>query len=155
MERAQKQLGQILIERKLISPQRLEEAVSEQKRTKEFLGAVLLRLGFIKEKELMAALSEQFNIPVTGLKNKYIDWSFVKTFSPSLILDHKCFPVEKDNTSITVAITDPLDAWALKKAEEESRGMKLKLVLVSADDMQDAIQRYKEYVHRNISNLFK
>lgn len=155
MERAQKQLGQILIEKKLISPQRLEEAVSEQKRTKEFLGAVLLRLGFIKEKELMAALSEQFNIPVTGLKNKYIDWSFVKTFSPSLILDHKCFPVEKDNTSITVAITDPLDAWALKKAEEESRGMKLRLVLVSADDMQDAIQRYKEYVHRNISNLFK
>jgi len=155
LERAQKQLGQILIEKKLISPQRLEEAVSEQKRTKEFLGAVLLRLGFIKEKELMAALSEQFNIPVTGLKNKYIDWSFVKTFSPSLILDHKCFPVEKDNTSITVAITDPLDAWALKKAEEESRGMKLRLVLVSADDMQDAIQRYKEYVHRNISNLFK
>lgn len=148
MTREQKRLGEILLEKGFISQEELKDALDEQKRTKEFLGSVLLKNNYIKEKELLQALSEQFNIPFISIGDRYIDWNFVHRFSPSLILDYRCFPLESDGSSITVAITNPLDAWTLKKAEEATRGFELRLALVSESGMKEAIRRYKECIRK-------
>ncbi len=132
----------------LIDSEQLKDALNEQQKTKEFLGLILIKRDKIKEVDLLEALSEQFNLPFISIKYKYIDWDFVKRFTSSLILDYKCFPIQENGDSVTVAITNPLDAWALEKAEEETKGVKLKLVLVSREDMNDVIERYKEYVQR-------
>lgn len=146
MEKTQKQLGKILIEKGLIGPEQLEDALLEQRRTKEFLGSILLRRNQIKERDLFEALSEQFAIPIITLNDKYIDWNFVGRFSPSLILEHKCLPLGREDLVVTVAITNPLNVWALKRVEEETKGFTLKLVLVSDGDMRDVIKRYKQYM---------
>lgn len=146
MDRRGERLGEILVRRGLINNKQLKDTLKEQQRTKEFLGLILIRRDRIKEKDLLEVLSEQFNIPFISIKYKYIDWDFVRKFSPSLILDYKCFPVRKDDWSMTIAITNPLDVWVLKKAEEETRPFKLKLILVSEEDMKGAIRRYKEYM---------
>lgn len=145
MDKKQKRLGEILMEKGLISRRQLQDALEEQLRTKEFLGSILLKRGAVEERGLSEALSEQFNIPFVDLGHRYIDWQFVKGFSPSLILDYRCFPFKQDGSSITVAITNPLDAWVLKKAEEATKGFDLKVALVSEGDMKDLIKRYKEY----------
>jgi len=155
MFRIKKKLGEILIEKGLITPEQLKNALEEQARTKEFLGKILLDRNQIKEPDLLTALSEQFNIPIISLKYRYIDWEFAKSFGASLVLDYKCFPLEKDEWSVTFAITNPLDAWALKKIEEEARGLKIKLVLVSGRDILEAIQRYRQYLQRDVSGLFR
>lgn len=148
MKRQPKRLGEYLIEKKLISEQDLNEALDDQKRSKEFLGAILIRRGAIKEDGLLTALSEQFSIPYVSVKYDYIDWELVGRFSNSLILEHKCFPVGADEYTVTMAIINPLDVWALKKAEEETRGYKMKLVLVSETDMNEVIIRYKEQLQK-------
>jgi type IV pilus assembly protein PilB len=150
MFRRQKRLGEILIGKGLITEEQLKSALEEQARSKEYLGAILVRRKFIKESALLDTFSEQFNLPLVDLKYRYFDWKFVKDFSPSLILDYHCFPIAKDDWTVTIAITNPLDVWALKKAEEESRGLKLRLVLTSEEDMGEAIQRYRQYIQRNI-----
>jgi type IV pilus assembly protein PilB len=150
VEKGHKKLGEILIEKGLITAEELEQALNEQVKTKEFLGAVLLRKNQIKERDLFEALSEQYSIPLISLKNRYIDWKIVKEFSASLILDYMCFPIKKDDWSMTIAITNPLDAWAIKRAEEETSGFKLKLVLVSSEDMREAIHRYKQFMRGRI-----
>jgi len=155
MDRKEKLLGNILIGNGIINNEQLEGALAEQARTKEFLGAILIREFQIEEKDLLKALSEQFNIPFVALKNKYIDWDFVKQFNPSFVLDSKCFPILKDKDGITIAITNPLDAWSIKKAEEATSGFKLNFALVSEDDMKDAIRRYKEYMKKNIYKLLE
>ena len=154
MLRIKKKLSEILIEKGLITPEQLKDALDEQARTKEFLGKILLDRSQIREPDLLTALSEQFNIPIITLKYRYIDWGLVKSFSASLILDYNCFPLEKDEWSVTFAITNPLDAWALKKIEEEARGLKIRLVLVSRNDIIEVIQRYRQYLNGNISKLF-
>jgi type IV pilus assembly protein PilB len=146
MDRRQEQLGEILIRKGLINANALKDALDEQQRTKEFLGSILVRKNKINEKDLLGALSEQFNIPFLSLKFKYIDWNFVGKFSSSLVLDYKCLPLEREDSAVTVAITNPLDVWAIKKTEEETRGLRLKLVLVSEGDMEEAIKRYKQYL---------
>jgi len=155
MRKLNKRLGEMLIDKKLLSKEQLDVALEEQKRTKEFLGEILVRKRYIKEMDLLEALSEQFNMPVASLKNRYIDWKLLKQFSPSLIMDYRAFPIEQGEFSITVALTNPLDAWAMKRIEEEAMGLKPKFVLVLRSDMEDAIVRYKEYMLGEIFKQFE
>jgi type IV pilus assembly protein PilB len=153
--RSQKKLGELFMDKGLLTPEQLNAAIEEQKRTKEFLGTILVRKNQVKERDLLAMLAEQFDIQLVSLKNRYIDWKLVKDFSASLILNHRCFPLNRDRFSVTVAIANPLDAWALKRAEEEAKGLKLKLVLVSGSDMDGVILRYKQYMRSDLSRKFE
>lgn len=155
IRKTQKKIGEILVDKGLITGEQAQEALLQQRKNKKFLGEILIENYAIQEKDLLAVLSEQFDIEIVSLQNKYIDWVFVKSFSSSLILDHKCFPIKTDEHSITIAITNPLDVWALKKSEDESKGLEVKWVLVSQKDMQEVIQKYQQYIKGNISNLFK
>jgi hypothetical protein len=155
VNRTKEKIGEILIKKGLISREQLKKALEEQVASKEFLGRILFKKDLIKETDLLKALSEQFNIPIASFKDKYIDWNFVKSFSPSLILDHGCFPVERDDSSVTIGITNPLDAWAQDKANEEAKGLKLKLALISFTDMDEVIKRYKLYLRGDILKGFK
>ncbi|MFA4991269.1 MAG: hypothetical protein WC569_01630, partial [Candidatus Omnitrophota bacterium] len=118
-----------------------------------FLGVVLKRRFGVKERDLLGALSEQFGMPLVALKNKYIDWNFVKQFSPSFIMDSGCFPVKKDGGEMTIGVMNPLDAWSLKKAEEAAAGFRLKLALISSEDLKDAVRRYREYLKSSVYKL--
>jgi type IV pilus assembly protein PilB len=155
MIKSQKKIGEILIEHGLITPEQLKYALEEQARTNKFLGAILLKKGNLKEKDLLNALSKQFNIPLVKLESKNIDWDFVKKFSAALILDHKCLPVSQDEESMTIAVSNPLDVWAIKKAEEEAGGLRLKLVLICGKDIEDAITEYKRRMRTGILKSFE
>jgi len=153
MHRSPRKLGEILIDKGLITEGQLKEVLAEQLKSKDFLGAILIKSKRVSESDLLAALAEQFNMPFCSLRHRYIDWGLVKSFSASLILEYKCFPVSKQGNVVTMAITNPLDAWAIKKAEEEAQGATLKLVLVTQDDLQSAIKRYRQCIQKNTTNL--
>ncbi|OGW74896.1 MAG: hypothetical protein A2Z72_06320 [Omnitrophica bacterium RBG_13_46_9] len=155
MKRSDKKLGAILVEKKIISASQLDNAISEQEFTREFIGAILIKKGYVSERDLLNALSEQFGIPFYSLKDIYIDWGLVEKFNPSTILENKCFPVKREKDSITIAILNPLDAWALKKAEDGARGLAAKFVLVSQSDMEEAIKRYKQFMRRSASDMLE
>ena len=154
MPKIQRRLGEVLVGRGLITPEQLEKALAEQKSSKEFLGEILLKHRYLKDKELLVALCEQFNLPAVSLKDSYLDWELVKSFSSELILGYQCFPLKKDERNVTVAITNPLDMRVIQKAEEGARGLKLKLALTTKEDMQEAIGRYKQHLRGNIAKLF-
>lgn len=147
----QKRLGEIIVEKGLITDEQLRLALEEQRKTKEFLGRTLCKLKLIKDADLLAALSERFSIPTLSLKNRYIDWKFVKGFSPTLVVDHRCFPVERKGFALTFAITNPLDAWAQEKAKEEALGLKASFVLVLESEMDEIIKRYRDFLRADIT----
>jgi len=124
----------------------LEKALAQQKKAGKFLGVILLEESFITEEQLARALSEQYKIPLMSLKNSYIDWPLATHFSPSLILDHKCFPVERTPYEMTFALTNNLDGWALTQIEQETRGYRLRLVLITHSDMKELMNRYRQHI---------
>jgi type IV pilus assembly protein PilB len=155
MQRIQKKLGEILISKGLITSVQLTMALAQQSVSKEYLGRILIKNGVITEHNLMMVLSEQFAIPIVQLKPKDVDWEFVRTFSPSMVLDHRCLPLRRDEWTVTVAITNPLDMWVMKLADDCCRGLKLKLVLVSEAEMDNATYVFKQYLKQSINDLFK
>lgn len=155
MQKSSKRIGEILIEKGLISEAQLHDALQEQKLSDGFLGSILVNKGWIGDRDLMDSLAEQFGIPFVDLKAEYIDMELARRFSSSLILDHKCFPLRQDEESITVAIVNPLDAVAISKLDEEAKPRRVNLVLVAEEDIKEVIQNYRRYVSDSIRRLLK
>ena len=56
-------LGELLIAKGLLTQSQLDEALAEQKKTRELLGTILIRKKFVKEDDFLTSLSKQFRIP--------------------------------------------------------------------------------------------
>jgi len=152
MKKKGKYLGEILVEKGLITEQELQKVIEEQLKNKKFLGMMLVDKGLITEDELLATLAEQFDIEPVHLKGVDIDWEGAFEFPSALIVGHKCFPLHGDGETLTLAITNPLDVWVVDNAEKEVAPRKLKVVLIKASDMDEAV---KEYRRRSVQKMMK
>lgn len=150
-----KRIGEILIDAGLINSEQLHEVLNEQKITKEFIGNILIKKGYIKEDVLLGVLSNQFNIPYVSIKNGYIDLALVRKFPHSLISKHECFPVQQNADSIILAVVNPLDAVAMAEIEKAISPLKMEIVLTSREDMLEIIKRYRQYRNRFIRELIE
>ena len=148
-------LGELLVGKKLITQDQLDIALRDQKLTREFLGSILVKRGYVKEEDLLKALADQFQIPYIRLTEQYIDWNAAMKFSSNFVTTRKVLPVKEDDKGITVAITNPLDAIAVSEAEKEARGEKVNLILVSSGDMAAALRQYQERVAARIKKLLE
>jgi type IV pilus assembly protein PilB len=155
MKASSKRLGEILIEKGLITQKQLEDALKEQRESGEFLGNILISRGWITKDNLSEGLAEQFGIPLIELKKQDIDMELVHRFSSSLILDYQCFPLSEDEESVTVAIINPLNAVAISKIEQAVRPRKVNLVLVAEEDIREIIQSYRQAVSNGIRSILK
>ena len=138
-----RRLGELFMDKGCISAAQLETALKEQRTSKEFIGAILVRKGWVTEEELLKTLGEQYGIPYVRLAAEQIDWSVAGQFSPALT-DRACFPMRMDETSVTVAITNPLDAWVLSELGRWVGRRKLQLVLASEQEIRAAIRRSRQ-----------
>ena len=140
----------MLLEEGLITQTQLKGLLKEQKKTREFLGDIVIRKRLVKEKDFLRILSRHFKIPFVSTRYKYIHWDLVRKFSSSVIFDYDCFPLRRDGASVTFAITNPLDAWALKKVESETKGIETRFALISREDMDELKERYRQHIKDRI-----
>jgi len=155
MEKSAKRIGEILIERGLITEAQLHDALSDQKLNDKFLGVILKDKGLITEQEIAEALAAQFGLPLVDLKQEHIDLELARKFSSSVVVDHKCFPFKQDDYTVTVAVVNPLNAVAISKIEEEASPRKVSLVIVNENDLDELIANYRRYISESIQQLLK
>ena len=150
-----RKLGEVLVDRGLITPWQLEQALLEQRTTKEFLGAILLRLKLLSPQTLLAALAEQFHMPAETLSADRVDWRVAKQFPRSVLSTGKCFPIRADAESVTVAIANPLDAEALSDIGKVAGFRRVNVVLVLEAELRAVLQRYQQEALRALEAQLK
>ncbi|NOY79072.1 MAG: Flp pilus assembly complex ATPase component [Calditrichaeota bacterium] len=136
-----KRLGEILVEKGLISPEDLEKAFRMQKKTGERLGKILVDQGFLSEEDLLKALSLKLNIPTAKIDSYAIDPSVVEIITRDIAEKHKIIPLFKVNDTLTVAMADPLDVYVVDYLRHKT-GLNIQTVLASESDIQKAIEKY-------------
>jgi hypothetical protein len=108
-----KKLGALLVERGLIRPSDLEEALRLQQRTGVRLGTALLQQDKLTEPELIEALGELLGIPSIDLSQVQPDPAALTVVSPRFASEHDLFPlrirVERGRRVLTLAMVDPTD----------------------------------------------
>jgi len=154
---AGKRIGEILIERRLLTPEQLQDALVEQKGSNQFLGAILVRRGWVTNEQLSEVLAEQFDLDFMRLKDisSDVDFNLARRCSSSLLLEKKCFPLYADERSMTVAIVDPLNAGVMRAAEEEAAPLKVRFVLMTPQDLEELVESYHKSVSNNIRQLLE
>jgi len=101
-------IGQMLINKGLITPEQLTIGKNEQRKTGEFIGKALVRNGFLKESDLLKTLSEQLNILYIKLKDTTIDLTAVKKVPAKLAWHYKVMPIGFTDGKLVIATADPL-----------------------------------------------
>jgi type II secretion system protein E len=134
-------IGQILIDKKLITPEQLEAGLTEQRKTGEFLCTTLVRLGFADEEKVFSVLSQQLGIPYVRLKNIQISLSVIGRVPAKFASHYKILPLELKENTLTVAMADPLDIRTLDDLKL-LLGFEVKAVLSTESDILEAIRKY-------------
>jgi len=112
--------------------------------TKEFFGAVVVRKGWVREDVLLHVLAEQFGIPVVHLDPSAIDWTLNQRVPLTVQATQACVPVKLDAQTVTVAIANPLEAWAISELERVWPFRKIQLVLAPQKEILVAIERARQ-----------
>src|SRR5271166_4194408 len=134
-------LGEILIQRKLITADDLERALELQKERGDKLGKTLVDMGFIAMRDVLAALSEQLQVPLVTIDGPPVVSPETETLSPRFLRQFRCMPVGREDHTITLAMADPLDFETLS-AVRGCTGLKVSPVLAAEQEILDAIDRY-------------
>lgn len=113
MQNRKRRLGDILIEKGLITEQDLNKALNIQNSSGEKLGEILLKMGVIKEEDLYSALAEIYNVPYVNLEDVAIDSNVVKLVPEYICRRYKVLPLKMDGDRIVVAMSNPVNIYAL------------------------------------------
>ncbi|MCM8765925.1 MAG: type II secretion system ATPase GspE [Candidatus Omnitrophica bacterium] len=134
-------LGEMLLEAGVITPEQLDAGLKEHKKTKEFLGLTLVKMGFVKEEELLPVLSKQLGIPYVRIKELKIDSEIINRVPAKFASHYKLMPLRMENGTLVIAVTDPLDIHTIDDIKL-LLGYDVKPVLAGEKDILEAIKKY-------------
>ncbi len=136
-----KQLGELLMERGVITKEKLDHALLAQKESGGLLGQILVKLGFVKEEEIAQSLTAQFGFPYLPLGNYEIDLSVTKLVSKNVALQYLLVPIDKIGNVLTIAMADPLNSQAVEDIELVTK-CKVQVFVSTMTDIKQAIEKY-------------
>jgi len=113
-----KKLGELLIERKIITPQQLEIALEEQKKKGGYLSQHLIALGFATEQDIALCLSNQYNFAYLPLKNYHIPKEILEIIPLKWIRIYTLLPIDKIDNILSVVMADPLNEGVIQMLEQ-------------------------------------
>jgi len=147
--RNRKRLGDLLLEAGLITQEQLEYTLKHKKEGQK-LGDALVENEFISEYQLIEVLEFQLGIPHVTLHRYPIDPSLTKFISEDFAKRNLVFPVKKNDRELTVAMSDPMDYFAIDELAM-STGFQIKPVIATKEEILNAI--YKYYVKTESLNF--
>lgn len=132
-------LGPSLITRGLISREQLDAAVAEQTTTGERLERTLVRMGLVSKADALAALAEEFHMPVVDPGALTVDPGVLSALPPKIVFRHRCVPIAREGRVLTVAVADPYDLAASDELRLAA-GCPVELVLADEEELAKFIR---------------
>jgi len=148
-------LTEILINNAVITKDQLEQALKVQINSGGKLSDIIVELKFVKETQLITALSEGLGLPLIDLKRFKIDVDIAKIISADIARHYQIIPISKMGNTITLAMADPLNIFAIDHVQELT-GFKINPIISSVQDIKQAIElSYPDATEGIIDGLVK
>jgi len=138
---SKKQLGQLLIERGVITHEQLEKALEYGKTQKKLIGEIFVEMKFATEKDIAQALTSQYGFPYLPLGNYDIDPEVVNSVPVDICQQHCFIPIDKIGTSLTIAMANPLNEEAVEEIELLT-GCLVQVFVSTVTDIKQSIEKY-------------
>lgn len=112
-----KQLGELLMERKVITSDQLHEGLKVQQSKGGLLGQILVSLGYATEEAIAQALTAQYGFPYLPLKHYTIEGELIRLIPENVARQYCLVAVDRIGDTLTVAMADPLNSNAVEDIE--------------------------------------
>ncbi len=130
------EIGDLLVDIGLITPEELENAHNEQSRTGERLSLVLEKLGLVSHNQLKDALELQYGVNYISLSKNPPASDIIALLPEDLRRKHRVIPVSHHGTQYTIAMVDPDDIIAFDSLRLHLKSGQIKKVVCTADDFE-------------------
>lgn len=141
IQQQRKRIGDLLVESGLITSAQLQEALQKQRGSGMRLGDLLINDGYITEQQKIEVLEFQLGIPQVQLYRQKIDEKAVQLIPDTLAKKHNVLPLRIDNGKLVVAMSDPLDYYAIDDLSLLTN-FPITPVIATNDELSRAIHRY-------------
>ncbi len=137
------QIGDLLVERGIISLAQLKEALEEQTvhGHRRLLGEVLIELNFATEAQIMEALAECYGVPFARITPRVADPRVTETLPRDFLETHCVLPLFKVNEVLTIAVSEPANLFLVEEIERLT-GLRTQIVACTASDIRNTVQAY-------------
>jgi general secretion pathway protein E len=135
-----KRLGEILIERGKLDAGGLDRALRVQEETPEKLGALLVTLGLVAQREVSEALAVQLDLPLveaTGYPELPI---LEERISARFLREARALPLSEDEEELALAMADPTDSYTIS-AFEMVTGRRVRPLVAIPTELEAALER--------------
>lgn len=140
-EAKKKRIGQILLERKFVTGDMLNEALEYQEKFGGGITQYLLAFGYISEGDLAQCVCSQFGFPYIPLKVYSIQDEIIKLIPVDIAEKYWLMPMDRVGDVLTVVMADPLDTRAIEEVEVIT-GCKVQPFVGILSDIIEGIERY-------------
>ena len=152
-----RRLGTIMVDMGYLDEETLWKVLEEQKRSgTDLLGKVAVRMGLVKEDQVLKALGEQLGMKVVKLVDITIPAELTELVNESMATAYKIVPVSqnKKDKSLTVAMAEPQNPSTLDSLKM-FLSTEVKGAIASEADVMAAIERLYAGHHESIQDVVK
>ncbi|MDN5324539.1 MAG: hypothetical protein PWP02_249 [Thermosipho sp. (in: thermotogales)] len=156
MEKRYKRLGDILIEKGIISQADLQYALSIQKETKKPIGEILVDLGLCTWQQITKALAEQYGLNFFSEKPK-IDLNLKNKIKIDLMKELRFVPIREETDKLIVATDNVYNLSLIKKRLKFLFDKEVEIYLIAPnlfEELMVEIESEKEFDFEVTEQLF-
>ena len=134
-------IGEILVKRQMITPQQLIEALELQKKESGFLGEILVKLGYLEERDIVVALVVQCSLPYIAINKYDIDPNVLKLIPEKVAREFHVIPLDRVGDVLSVVMVNPVSI-SMKTELEKLTGCKIATFIATKSEVNEAINRW-------------
>jgi type IV pilus assembly protein PilB len=136
-------IGELLVERGLVTSIQLEQALALQKTASEheYIGDILVRGGYVTEMDIVTALVLQCHLPYISV-SRYDVAPEVRALVPShFAWRHRLVPLDKVGHVLSVVMRNPLEVDARREIGELTR-CQIATFISNRSEIEIALKRF-------------
>jgi len=131
-------LGDILLKEGFIKEEDIEKAREYQRIQGGTLSESFVKLGLVKEEQVIIGLAEQLGIPYIKLNSYKLDPKIMKILPDKVIREKKVVPLSRSGNTLTVTMADPLNVLLIDDLKTIT-GCKIQTVVSTPSEIEETI----------------
>ena len=140
IRKTSKKLGELLVEKGLVTTDQLELALADQKKNGGLLGEILVGWGYTTEESIVQALSSQYDIAYLPASQYQVEDAVTALIPKEVATRYSMVALDRFGKSLTVAMSNPLHDEAVAKVEELT-GCTVQPVITTYTEIMRSIER--------------
>ncbi|MBV20182.1 MAG: pilus assembly protein PilB [Cytophagia bacterium] len=142
-------IGDILVHQKIITSEQLNNALTEQKSTKDKLGSILISQGTITEEELVNAYSMQCgHRSISKDEMLKVEQSIVALLPEDFAKENNVLALSKKDNYLAIAMEDPEDLSTLDSIRKLTN-LSPEILVAGRSSIKDALENLYEKVKKS------